>query len=222
MKTIIVGMTGVVAAMLAAGPAGAWSHANSMGGSTSHSYGSTSHTNAYGGSTQHAYGEGTEHTNAYGGSTAHGWDGGTTHTNVAGGTTTGAYGAGAVHTTATGYSTYHPPYPATGAYAPYHPPVAVPYYASGCYNCGGAAAAGAVVGMATGRRDRFGQHGRGHVECVRRRRCHGQRRHRGGVLVGLRGGRHHRRTAVAAAPARRRSQARRRPSRRPRPLTRWA
>ena len=30
----------------------------------------------------------------------------------------------------------------------YHPPVAVPYYASGCYGC--AAAAGAVVGMAAG------------------------------------------------------------------------
>jgi hypothetical protein len=26
----------------------------------------------------------------------------------------------------------------------------VPYYASGCYNCGGAAAAGAVIGMAAG------------------------------------------------------------------------
>ena len=149
MKTIITALTGLVA-MTLAGQAAAWAHANSMGGSTSHSYGSTSHTNAYGGSTSHAYGEGTEHTNAYGGSTAHGWDGGTTHTNVAGGTTTGAYGAGAVHTTATGYSTYHPPYPATGAYAPYHPPVAVPYYAAGCYNCGGAAAAGAVVGMAAG------------------------------------------------------------------------
>src|SRR5882757_5291569 len=132
MKTIITGLTAMLA-MTLAGQAAAWAHANSMGGSTSHSYG-----------------EGTEHTNAYGGSTAHGWDGGTTHTNAAGGTTTGAYGAGAVHTTATGYSTYHPPYPATGAYAPYHPPVAVPYYASGCYNCGGAAAAGAVVGMATG------------------------------------------------------------------------
>src|SRR4029077_15723721 len=47
---------------------------------------------------------------------------------------------------------YHPPYPAYHpAYPvyPYHPPVAVPYYsAAGCYGC--AAAAGAVVGMATG------------------------------------------------------------------------
>ncbi len=33
-------------------------------------------------------------------------------------------------------------------YPAYHPPVAVPYYAAGCYGC--AAAAGAVVGVAAG------------------------------------------------------------------------
>jgi hypothetical protein len=127
----------------------AWSTANRYGGSTEHSYGQTSHTNAYGGSTSHAYGEGTEHTNMYGGSTAHAWGGGTEHTNVYGGSTYGAYGYGAAHTTAYGATAYRPPYPAGGAYYPYHPPVAVPYYASsGCYGC--AAAAGAVVGMAAG------------------------------------------------------------------------
>jgi hypothetical protein len=127
----------------------AWSTANRYGGSTEHSYGQTSHTNAYGGSTSHAYGEGTEHTNMYGGSTARAWGGGTEHTNVYGGSTYGAYGYGAAHTTAYGATAYRPPYPAGGAYYPYHPPVAVPYYASsGCYGC--AAAAGAVVGMAAG------------------------------------------------------------------------
>ena len=154
MKTIIIGMAALLGASVASGPAAGWASANRYGGSTTHSYGETSHTNAYGGSTSHAYGEGTEHTNAYGGTTAHGWDGGTTHTNVYGGTTTGVAGVGAVHTSATGYTTaataYHPPYPTAVAYAPYHPPVAVPYYSSGCYNCGSAAAAGAVVGLAAG------------------------------------------------------------------------
>jgi len=57
MKKIIVTLSVLLGGVLVAGPAGAWSHANHYGGSTSHSYGSTSHTNAYGGSTQHAYGE---------------------------------------------------------------------------------------------------------------------------------------------------------------------
>ena len=40
-------------------------------------------------------------------------------------------------------------------YPAYHPPTTVNYYGSGCYNCGGwstagAAAAGAVVGLAAG------------------------------------------------------------------------
>lgn len=154
MKIIILGIAALLGASVTSGPAAGWASANRYGGSTTHSYGETSHTNAHGGSTSHAYGEGTEHTNAYGGTTAHGWDGGTTHTNVYGGTTTGAVGVGVAHTSATGYTTaataYHPPYPTAVAYAPYHPPVAVPYYSSGCYNCGSAAAAGAVVGLAAG------------------------------------------------------------------------
>src|SRR5437763_14755343 len=144
---VITGCALVVALLSPA--AAAWSSANRYGGSTEHSYGQTSHTNAYGGSTSHAYGEGTEHTNMYGGSTAHAWGGGTEHTNVYGGSTYGAAGAGVAHTTAYGATAYRPPVPAGGAYYPYHPPVAVPYYASsGCYGC--AAAAGAVVGMAAG------------------------------------------------------------------------
>jgi hypothetical protein len=67
---------------------------------------------------------------------------------VYGGTTAARYGEGAVHTTPYGTAAYHPP----GAYYPaapvYHPPVAVPYYSTGCYGC--AAAAGAVVGVAAG------------------------------------------------------------------------
>ena len=184
--------------MLVASPAAAWSHANSMGGSTSHSYGSTSHTNRYGGSSEHAYGEGTEHTNAYGGSTAHGWDGGTTHTNVAGGTTTGAYGAGAVHTTATGYSAYHPPYPATGAYARCRPPVAVPVLRVGLLQLRRRSGRRCCHRHGDWRCDRFGQHGRGNVERVRRRRCHRQRATPQRPIVGLC---RRRRTTAAAAGA---------------------
>lgn len=151
MKSAIIGLTVALGVALPSGPAAAWASANRFGGSTEHVPGATEHTNAYGGSSAHAYGEGSEHTNMYGGSSAHAWDGGTTHTNVYGGTTTGAYGAGAVHTTPYGATAYRPPgYPAAPVYAPYHPPVAVPYYSSGCYNCAGAAAAGAVVGVAAG------------------------------------------------------------------------
>jgi hypothetical protein len=154
MKAILSLLAGLLANFCFHAPAFAWASANAYGGHTTSGYGQTSHTNAAGGST------------------THNWDGGTSHTNAAGGTTTGMYGAGAVHTTSTGYSTYHPPAyptnpiyhpPAAGypggyhppvagypAYAPYHPPVAVPYYSSGCYNCAGAAAAGVIVGAAVG------------------------------------------------------------------------
>jgi hypothetical protein len=93
--------------------------------------------------------------NRFGGHTTGGWDS-ATHTNRWGGTTTGVGGFGAVHTTAGGFSTYRPPAyggyhgHGYGGYAPYHPPVAVPYYHAGCYDCAGAVAAGAVVGLAAG------------------------------------------------------------------------
>jgi len=128
------------------GQALAWRSANSWGGSTTHSYGATSHENAMGGSSAHVAGEGTEHTNAYGGSSAHAYGGGSEHTNAYGGTTSGAYGQGATHTYTNGASVYHPP--GYAGYPAYHPPVAVPYYSSGCYGC--AAAAGAVAGVAVG------------------------------------------------------------------------
>ncbi len=137
------------AASLWTGEAFAWKSANSWGGSTSHSYGSTSHTNAYGGSTSGGYGQGATHTNPYGGSTSGAYGQGATHTNTYGGSTSGAYGEGATHTYSNGASTYHPPgYAGYPGYPAYHPPVAVPYYSSGCYGC--AAAAGAVAGVAVG------------------------------------------------------------------------
>jgi len=149
MRTNLLILTGAAFVFVAPLDALAYSHANRYGGSTEHSYGQTEHTNAYGGSTSHAYGEGTEHTNMYGGSTAHAWGGGTEHTNVYGGTTYGKAGEGVAHTAPDGATAYRPPAPVGGAYYPYQPPVAVPYYAAaGCYGC--AAAAGAVVGAAAG------------------------------------------------------------------------
>jgi hypothetical protein len=169
----VIGLAGLLVAALSRGPAGAYSHSGSWGGSTSHSQGSTSHTNAYGGSSSHSYGEGSSHTNTYGGSTSHQYGGGSEHTNTYGGTTSGAYGQGATHTNtyggttsaaygqgATHTNTYGATTTASGAYyghtyPAYHPPTTVNYYGSGCYNCGGwstagAAAAGAAVGVAAG------------------------------------------------------------------------
>jgi hypothetical protein len=113
-------------------PAAAWASANRFGG---HSYG------GYGGAT---------HDNRWGGTTSRSWDGAVSHTNAEGGHTAGVPGYGAVHTTAGGFSTYHPPEYGDRGYAPYHAPVAVPYYHAGCYDCAGAVAAGAVVGVAAG------------------------------------------------------------------------
>lgn len=87
--------------------------------------------------------------NRFGGHTEGGFDS-ATHTNRWGGSTTAVGGMGAVHTTPGGYSAYHPPAYGAAGYAPYHAPVAVPYYHAGCYNCAGAVAAGAVVGVAAG------------------------------------------------------------------------
>lgn len=125
----------LAAGLLSAGfhaGAAAWASANRFGG---HSYG------GYGGAT---------HDNRWGGSTSRSWDGAVSHTNMYGGHSAGVPGYGAVHTTAGGFTTYHPPAYGAAGYAPYHAPVAVPYYHSGCYDCAGAVAAGAVVGVAAG------------------------------------------------------------------------
>ena len=90
----------------------------------------------------------------------------------------------------------YPAYPA--AYPAYHPPVAVPYYSSGCYGC--AAAAGAVVGVAVGAAVGLGQHGGRDVERVRRGRCDRQRQHRRRDQRRLQRRRCHR-GHVAGAPA---------------------
>src|SRR5271166_6571530 len=167
MKRTIVRLLSFAVALLPFNTASAYSHSNSYGGSTSHSYGSTSHSSAYGTSSSHTYGEGSSHTNEYGGSTSHSAYGGTSHTNTYGGTTSGEAGYGAEHTNTYGQtsyaSAYHPPSSAYGygyhpptAYYGYHPPTTVAYYGSGCYNCssgssnGWAAAAGLVVGAAVG------------------------------------------------------------------------
>ncbi|MBL8413917.1 MAG: hypothetical protein JNM42_05720 [Propionivibrio sp.] len=127
MKSIILGMVLLLGVAVPTGQALAWASANRFGGSTEHVPGATEHTNAYGGSSAHVEGVGSEHTNMDGGRTAT------------------SYGYGTVHTAPDGASAYRPP-----EYAPYHPPVVVPHYASGCYNCANADAAGAVVGVGAG------------------------------------------------------------------------
>jgi hypothetical protein len=127
------------------------------GGTASHEQGSgsTSFDNAYGGSATHTYGEGTTATNRYGDTATHkeGTDY-TTASNPYGGTATHTYGEGTTATTSYGATVYHKPY--YGAtYPAYHPPATVNYYGSDCHDCGGwstggAAVAGAVVGLAAG------------------------------------------------------------------------
>ena len=154
MRAIVLGLA---LATAFCGRAGAWSHANAWGGSTSHEYGSgsTTRTTAYGGSETHTYGQGTTATNRYGDTATHQEGSGqTTVTNPYGGSATHTYGYGTTYHGAYGGTAYHSPY--YGArYPAYHPPTTVNVYGSSCGNCGGwstagAAAAGAMVGLAAG------------------------------------------------------------------------
>lgn len=148
MKILTTSLATLLIVALAPQTAGAYSHANRFGGSTSHAYGmGTEHTNTWGGNSAHAWGGGSEHTNMYGGHSEGEAGYGAEHTNVYGDTTTAKYGEGAYHTTPYYGTAYYPP---TYAYG-YHPPATVNYYGSDCYNCGGwdeagAAVVGAVVG----------------------------------------------------------------------------
>ncbi len=186
MKTIFIALVSLLATTLAAGPAGAWSHGGSWGGSTSHSYGSTSHSSRWGGSTSHTAGEGTSHTSTWGTSTSHSYGEGTSHTNAYGGSAThyegggwsktGAYGGTAYGDAHYGGAYYHPP---AAYYPPYHPPTTVNYYGSSCNNCGGwstagAAAAGAALGVGHRRGHCLSQHQRGHIERLQCRCCRRQ------------------------------------------------
>ena len=59
MTKIEIGFLGLLLMALSPGPAGAWSHANSWGGSSHGTYGEGGeHSNAWGGSSAHAYGGG--------------------------------------------------------------------------------------------------------------------------------------------------------------------
>ena len=175
MRQVVIRLVALLVPALAAGPAGAWSHAGAYGGSVSHApgSGSTTRTNFAGGSETHTYGQGMTATGRYGGTATHAQGSGqttasnqygsATHTYGQGTTATNNYGATATHATGSGYTTYTNSSGATayhntyygGTYPAYHPPVVVNNYGSGCYNCGGwstagAAAAGAVVGVAAG------------------------------------------------------------------------
>ena len=70
MKNIILGLAGLAVVVLPCEATFGYGHANSYGGSSSHSYGSSSHSNPYGGSTSASAGQGASHTNAYGGSSS--------------------------------------------------------------------------------------------------------------------------------------------------------
>ena len=132
MKTLVIGFTGFLIAVLSCGRAAAWSHAGAYGGSVSHVQGvGTSATNRFGDTATHTTGSGqTNFSNPYGGTATHYAGGGWSATN--------SYG-----TTAYGNGHYY-----GGSYATYHPPTTVNYYGAGCYNCGGWHAAGvAAVGV---------------------------------------------------------------------------
>src|SRR5450755_4028720 len=135
MKKILVSLSALTAMLLPCEATFAYGHANSYGGSTSHSEGSTSHSNPYGGSTSASAGQGASHSNAYGGSTSANGEGSASHTNTSGGSTSATYGEGATHTNTYGGTTsaaygqgaYHTSTSGTTAYASaYHPPT--PYY----------------------------------------------------------------------------------------------
>lgn len=175
MRTLKVGLAGLMLALSLPATVHAFSSANRWGGTTSHSWGSTSMSDRWGGSMTHTRGEGTTATGAYGGTATHEEGSGqtdfykdgdsATHTYGVGTSATNAYGGSAYHAEGSGYTTYTSASGATAyrspyygnTYVGYHPPATVNYYDSGCYECsdnnndaGAAAVAGAVVGLAAG------------------------------------------------------------------------
>src|SRR2546422_10417834 len=105
MKKIIVGLVSLMITLLPCEVVFAFGHANSFGGSSSHSYGSSSHSNRYGGSTSHTAGQGTSHSNAYGGSSSHPYRGSPTPTTLSRRNTASAEWEGHTHTNTNGGST---------------------------------------------------------------------------------------------------------------------
>ncbi|BAN27546.1 hypothetical protein [Caballeronia insecticola] len=176
MKVLVVRLLGLLVTVCACGSVHAWSHANAYGGSTYHAEGSgsTTRSGAYGNSETHTYGQGTTASGRYGGSASHqegsgqttatgAYGANATHTYGQGTSATNAYGGSAYHATGSSYTSYTNTSGASGYHSAYyrapvpayHPPTVVNNYGSGCYNCGGwntagAAAAGAVVGVAAG------------------------------------------------------------------------
>jgi hypothetical protein len=122
----------------ASGGGGSWSASGWRGGSASGSGGSWSGSGFRGGSA--SGGGGSWSGTGYRGGTASGGDGYWHGTGAYGGTASGGYNSW--HAT----SAYHPTTGYYGGYyGGYHPPVVVNNYGSGCYNCGGWGAGGAVA-----------------------------------------------------------------------------
>src|SRR3954470_15054872 len=92
MKSIAIGLAGLLISITVSSPPFAWSHAHYRGGSTSHTPGSdsTTRSNAWGGSETHTYGQGTTATGRYGDTATHQEGSGQT-------TATNAYGGSATH-----------------------------------------------------------------------------------------------------------------------------
>jgi hypothetical protein len=137
------------------GGGGSWSGTGFRGGSASGGDGSWSGTGFRGGSA--SGGDGSWSGTGFRGGSASGGDGSWSGTGFRGGSASGGDGAWTAKspygTTVNGGAGYHTYY--GGAYSTYHPPTVVNHYGSGCYNCGGwaaagAAAAGAAIGAAIG------------------------------------------------------------------------
>ena len=152
-KKIVIVITSLLLTAFNAHPAAAWMHASgnssswnasdSRGGSASGGDGSWDASGARGGTA--SGGDGSWSGTGYRGGTASGGDGSWSGTGYRGGTASGGGGSWS-GTSAYGTSVYgdHGAYYG-GTYSTYHPPTVVNSYSSGCYNCGGWAAAGAVA-----------------------------------------------------------------------------
>jgi len=135
MRRVVIGIAGFLIVSLGHGPADAYFHAQ----------GNRSSWSAQGSRGTASGGDGSWSASGYRGGSASGGDGSWNATGYRGGTASGGGGSWQAHGASGGsaYGGYDHYY--GGSYSTYHPPTVVNTYGSGCYNCGGWAAAGAVA-----------------------------------------------------------------------------